>query len=86
MVGRPRSQCVVAFVASPPDRLGMQTRDLGDSLESAMPQPLGLTRGHPATLLLAQPTQQKVELPMGVPFRMLTRPTVCTTAIMNRHL
>ena len=79
------AQFVVEFVAATPDRFRMQAGDLGDPLESTMPEPHGLTRRHPATLLLVQAAQQQIELPMIVPFRVFTRQTVRTTTIVYRR-
>lgn len=62
----------------------MEAGDLCDPLEAPMPQTLGLSCGHPATLLLIQPAQQQIELPMIFPFRMFTRTASRTTAIVNR--
>jgi hypothetical protein len=86
MVGRPIPQFVVEFVAASPDRFRVQAGDLRDSLESAMPQTLGLASGDPAALLFIQPAQQQIELPMIFPFRMFTRPTGRTTTFVNRRL
>jgi len=84
-VGRPIPQFVFEFVPAPPDRFGMQAGDLRDPLESTMPEPHGLTRRHPATLLLVQPAQQQIEVPMIVPIRMLTRSTGRTPTFVNRQ-
>jgi hypothetical protein len=85
MVDRPTSQFVVEFVSAPPDRLRMEAGDLCDPLKAPIPQTLGLSSGHPATLLLIQPAQQQIELPMIFPFRMFTRAASRTTAIVNHH-
>jgi len=83
-VDRSIPQLIAEFVAAPPDGFGMQAGDLRDPLEPPMPQTLGLAPGNPATLLLVQPTQQQIELPMIVPLRMLTRLTGLTTTFVNR--
>lgn len=85
MAGRPTSQFVVEFVAATPDRLGVQAGNLGDPLEATVPQSLGLTRRHPATLLFVQPAQQQIELPMIRPHRVFTHLTRLTTTIVNRQ-
>ena len=45
-VGRPIPQFVFEFVPAPPNRFGMQAGDLGDPLESTMPEPQGLAPRH----------------------------------------
>jgi hypothetical protein len=85
VVGRPIAQFVLEFVAASPDGLRMQAGDLGDALEPAMSQTLGLAGRDPATLLFIQPTQQHIELPMIVPFPMVTRQTGRTTTIVDRQ-
>src|SRR5207244_219495 len=64
MVGRSIAQVVVEFVSAPPDRFRMEAGDLGDPLETSMPQTHRLARCHPATLLFIQAAQQQIELPM----------------------
>jgi hypothetical protein len=64
----------------------MQAGYLRDSLKSTMPQPHGLAGSYPATLLLIQTAQQKIELPMIFPCRMVTHTTSCTITFSNRHL
>ena len=86
MLGRPIPQFVVEFIAASPNRFRVQARDLRESLESAMPQTLGLASGDPAALLFIQPAQQQIELPMIFPFRMFTSPTGRTTTFVNRCL
>ncbi len=85
MVGRPIAQVIVEFVSATPDRLRMEAGDRCDPLEAPMPQPLGLSCCHPAPLLLIQPAQQQIELPMIFSFRMFTRTAGRTTAIVNRQ-
>src|SRR6266700_2654440 len=84
LVGRPIAQVVVELVAAPPDRFRMEASDRCDPLKAPMPQTLRLACCHPATLLLIQPAQQQIELPMIFPFRMFTRPASRTTALVNR--
>jgi len=84
-VGGPRSQVGGEFVPTPPDRFRMQARDLRDPLETAIPQPLGLPRRHPTTLLLVQPAQHQIELPVIIPFGMITRPTGDAATLANRQ-
>jgi hypothetical protein len=62
----------------------MKAGDLCDALEAPMPQAHGLTCCNPAPLLLIQPAQQQIELPMIFPFRMFTRAASRTPAIVNR--
>src|SRR5207302_1750739 len=84
MIGRPIAQVIVEFVSVPPDRFRMQAGDLGEPLEASMPQMLRLACCHPAPLLLIQPAQQQIELPMIFLFRMFARKASRTTALMNR--
>ena len=63
----------------------MQASDLSDPLESTMPKPHGLAGRYPPTLLLVQPTQQEIELPMIFSVPMFTRMTVHTTTIVYRQ-
>ena len=81
----PISQVVVEFVAAPPNRFRMEAGDLCDALEAPMPQTHGLTRRHPAPLLLIQPAQQQIELPMIFAVRMFTRSASRATALVNRQ-
>ena len=62
----------------------METGDRCDALEASMPQTHGLTRRDPAALLLVQPTQQQIELPMIFLSGMFTRTASSTTALVNR--
>jgi hypothetical protein len=83
MVGWPIAQIVVEFVSAPPNGFRMEAGDLCDVLETAMPQTQGLTRCQPASLLLVQPAQQQIELPMILPVRMFTRSASRAAAIVN---
>jgi hypothetical protein len=85
MIGRSITQLVVEFIATAPDRFRMQASDLRDPLEATVSQPHRFSRSHPATLLLIQPAQQQIELPMIFPFRMLTGQTVRTATIVYRQ-
>src|SRR5258708_1758836 len=82
-VGRLRKSSL-SWSRPPPDRFRMEASDRCDPLKAPMPQTLRLACCHPATLLLIQPAQQQIELPMIFPFRMFTRPTSRTTALVNR--
>src|ERR1022692_2274758 len=64
----------------------MKARDLRKPLETTMPQTIGLACGHPTTLLLVQPAQHQIEMPMIFPFRMFTRPTGRAATFVNRQL
>jgi hypothetical protein len=85
MIRRSVAQFVVEFIATAADGFGMKAGDLGNPLESSMPQPHGLSGRHPAPLLLVQPAQQQIELPMTFPIPMFTRLTVRTTTFVNRR-
>jgi len=84
MVGGPMAQAVVEFVSAPPNRFRMEAGDLCDALKAPMPQTHGLTCCHPAPLLLIQPAQQQIELPMIFLLRMFTCSASYATAIVNR--
>src|ERR1035438_9032599 len=64
----------------------MKPRDPRKPLETTMPQTIGLACGHPTTLLLLQPTQHQIEMPMIFPFRMFTLPTGRAATFVNRQL
>ena len=74
------SQFVVEFVTAPPNRFRMEAGDLGDPLKTTMPQALGLSPRNPTTLLLVQPAQEKIELPMIFASRMFT-----SLAVLQPH-
>jgi hypothetical protein len=76
------SQFVVEFVAAPPNGFRMKAGDLRDPLKPTMPQALGLSRRNPTTLLLVQPAQEQIELPMIFSFRMITGLTVDTSTLV----
>jgi hypothetical protein len=75
---------VEEFVAAASDRFGMQSGDLGDPLETAVSEPHGFASGRPATLLLVQSTEQKIELSMIVAIGMFSDPAIWASALMNR--
>ena len=58
---------ILEFVASPPNRLMMQTRDFRDLFDSAMPQTHGFATRDPAPLLLIESIQQRIQLLMLIP-------------------
>ncbi len=84
-VGGPISQVVVEFVWAPPNRSRMEAGYLCDALEAPLPPTHSLTCCQPAPLLLIQPAQQQLELPMIFPFRMFTRAASRATALGNRQ-
>jgi hypothetical protein len=79
------SQFVVEFVAAPPNRFRMEAGDLGDPLKTTMPQALGLSPRNPTTLLLVQPAQEQIELPMIFASRMFTSLAVRATTLVNHQ-
>jgi len=83
MPARSLSQILAEFVTTLADRFGMHSRDLRNSLESAMPQTHCLAGRHRATLLLVETAQQHIQLPMVISLGVLTRTTIRTTALVN---
>ena len=86
MVSWPITQIILEFVAAASYSFGVQARNPSDLLESAIPQPHGLAGSHPTTLLLVQPTDQQIEFPVCLPFRMITRLASSAAALMNLSL
>ena len=82
-VGGPTLQLGLEFVPAAPNRFRMKARDLCDALEATVSQEHGLTRRHPAALLLVQAAEQQVELAMILQCRMLSRPAGATIALVN---
>ena len=64
----------------------MEAGDLGDPLKTTMPQALGLSPRNPTTLLLVQPAQKQIELPMIFASRMFTSLAVRATTLVNQQL
>jgi hypothetical protein len=79
------SQFVLEFVAAPPNRFRMKAGDLGDSLKTTMSPAHGFSPRNPTTLLLVQPTQEQIELPMIFASRMFTSLAVRTTTLVNHQ-
>jgi hypothetical protein len=77
------SQFVLEFVAAPPNRFRMKAGDLGDSLKTTMSQAHGLSPRNPTTLLLVQPAQEKIELPMIFSGRMFTSLAIRASTLVN---
>lgn len=61
----------------------MQARDFGDLLDPTVAKQRRLTTRNPTTLLLIQPAEQDVELPMIFPSRMVASPTRCATTLVK---
>jgi hypothetical protein len=73
------------FVTAPPNGFGMEAGDLRNPLKTTVSQALGLSRRNPTTLLLIQPTQEQIELPMIFSFRMFTGATSRATTLVNHQ-
>jgi hypothetical protein len=86
MVGWPILQIVVEFIATAPDRFGMQAGDFRNPPDPAMSQTHGLASSQPAPLLFIQPAQQQIELLMIFPMRMLRHLTIRTPTLAGRML
>jgi hypothetical protein len=83
-INRSISQFVLKFIAATPNCFGMEAGDHRNPLKTTMPQAYSLSRRNPATLLLVQPTQEHIELPMIFSIRMITGLTVNTAAFVNQ--
>jgi hypothetical protein len=58
------------FGASTPDRLGVESRDLGDQAVTAVADAVGFEGGIPAALLFVETAEQEVDLGMERPVGM----------------
>jgi hypothetical protein len=79
-------QLVGEFIATTANCLWMQAGNFQDDFYSAMPEPRGFAPRHPSPLLLIEPTEQQIELPMLRTLCLFTVPTSCATAFVNRSV
>jgi hypothetical protein len=63
----------------------MQTGDFRDLLDPTVAQPRCLTARDPPPLLLIQPAEQRVQLSMLLPLRMVAQPTCQATTLINHY-
>jgi hypothetical protein len=64
LVGWTLGQVVVEFLSPTLNRFRVHAGDLSQELISMRADPIGLQRHIPATLLLIEPTEQQIQLPM----------------------
>jgi len=63
-IGWTLGQVVLEFLSPTSNRFGIHAGDLSQELISLRTDPIGLHRHIPATLLLIEPTEQQIHLPM----------------------
>jgi len=72
------------FITADANGFRMESSNLGNLFDTPMPATSGFASSHPTPLLLVQTTENQIEIPMVLFFRMIASPTRRTSTLMNR--